>query len=185
MQRQAVRDPLTGLFNRRYMEETIEREWRRATRLGVPLGLIMMDIDHFKEFNDKYGHGAGDTVLSALGRLIKAHIREEDVGCRYGGEEFLVILPGASLKVSHKRAEMLWMRIKQRHKRPDMPIRHPISASLGVAVFPDHGATVTELIKAADSALYQAKRAGRNQIITAQRTQCFLPDYPDQVTAVQ
>jgi diguanylate cyclase (GGDEF)-like protein/PAS domain S-box-containing protein len=185
LQRQAVRDPLTGLFNRRYMEETIEREWRRATRLGVPLGLIMMDIDHFKEFNDKYGHGAGDTVLSVLGRLIKAHIREEDVGCRYGGEEFLVILPGASLKVSHKRAEMLWMRIKQLHKRPDMPIRHPISASLGVAVFPDHGATVAELIKAADSALYQAKNAGRNQVITAKRTQGFLQDYPDQVSAVQ
>ncbi len=162
---QAIRDPLTGLFNRRYMEETLERELKRSIRTGTSIAVIMMDLDHFKDYNDTFGHNAGDDLLNALGNLVKGQIRGEDIACRYGGEEFLLIIPGAVMEVALERAELLRQAVKEMH------IHHrglkPITLSLGVAVYPVHGQTGLELIRAADVALYQAKREGRDQVIAA------------------
>jgi diguanylate cyclase (GGDEF)-like protein len=164
---QAIRDPLTDLFNRRYMEESLAREIRRARRNGTPLGIIMLDIDHFKRFNDTYGHEAGDVLLRAMASFIKAHVRGEDIACRYGGEEFTLILPGASLQVSKQRAEFIREGVK------DLSVSHegqplgPVTLSLGVAIFPDHGETGDAVLRVADTALYQAKQEGRNRVIVA------------------
>jgi diguanylate cyclase (GGDEF)-like protein/PAS domain S-box-containing protein len=164
---QAIRDPLTGLFNRRYMEETMDRELNRAKRQRVSLGMIMMDLDHFKHYNDTFGHSAGDELLSALGTLLKSQIREEDIACRYGGEEFLLILPGASQEVTLDRAEILRQAVKEMHLHYQG--LKPTTLSLGVAVYPDHGDTGLTIIRAADAALYRAKQAGRDRVIAAQR----------------
>jgi diguanylate cyclase (GGDEF)-like protein len=164
---QATRDPLTGIFNRRYMEETLKREIHRAHRYETPVGIIMIDLDNFRLFNNTFGHDAGDVVLRDIGRFLEANIRQEDVACRYGGEEFTLILPGASLSITEKRAESI------RHKALSLAIRYKdkdldnVALSLGVAVFPEHGATAEELLQAADVALYRAKNAGRNQVVTA------------------
>jgi len=164
---QAIRDPLTGLFNRRYLEETLERELNRVKRQETTLGVIMMDLDHFKQYNDTFGHSAGDGLLSALGTLLKSQIRGEDIACRYGGEEFLVILPGASMEIALERAEILRQSVKEMHQvRQDLK---PTTLSLGVAVYPDHGDTGLQLIQSADAALYRAKQAGRDRVITAQK----------------
>jgi diguanylate cyclase (GGDEF)-like protein/PAS domain S-box-containing protein len=162
---QAIRDPLTGLFNRRYMEETLERELKRAQRTGTSIAVIMMDLDRFKLYNDTFGHSAGDEILSALGNLVRGEVRGEDIACRYGGEEFLLIIPGACQEVAKERAELLRQAVKEMH------IHHnglkSISLSLGVAVYPTHGETGLELIRAADMALYQAKNAGRDRVMMA------------------
>jgi diguanylate cyclase (GGDEF)-like protein/PAS domain S-box-containing protein len=163
---QAIRDPLTGLFNRRYLEVTMEREINRVKRQGTPLGVIMMDLDHFKDYNDTFGHSAGDELLSALGTLLKSHIRGEDIACRYGGEEFLLILPGASMEIALERAEGLRQAVKEMHQHYQG--LKPASLSLGVAVYPDHGDTGGQLIQSADTALYRAKRAGRDRVMPAE-----------------
>jgi len=162
---QAIRDPLTGLFNRRYMEETLERELTRVKRQKGLLGVIMLDLDHFKQYNDTYGHSAGDDLLSALGGLLKSQIREEDIACRYGGEEFLLILPGSSLQVTRERAEILRQAVKEMHLR--YRSLKPITLSLGVAGYPGHGDRGLEIIQAADRALYRAKQAGRDRVMAA------------------
>jgi diguanylate cyclase (GGDEF)-like protein len=159
---QAIRDELTGLFNRRYLRETLERELSRVKREGKPLGVIMMDLDHFKEYNDTYGHHAGDELLFAVGHLIQDHVRYEDIACRYGGEEFLVIMPGASLNLTHERAMLLNRKTKCLHQERNS--LKPITISAGVAVFPQHGNTGNDLIRAADSALYLAKSNGRDRV---------------------
>ncbi|MFZ5449203.1 MAG: PAS domain S-box protein [Thermodesulfobacteriota bacterium] len=164
---QAIRDDLTGLFNRRYMEETLERELHRVTRQGIPLGLAMLDLDRFKQYNDTFGHHAGDELLRALGRLIKSQIREDDIACRYGGEEFLIIMPGASLEVTLDRTEQLRRCVKQLHELRPGQFLHPITISIGLAVFPDHGSTGSALIQAADAALYRAKKEGRDRVMEA------------------
>ena len=164
---QAIRDPLTGLFNRRYLEETLKRELHRIQRLSSSLGVVMMDLDHFKEFNDTHGHEGGDAMLSAVGSLIMANCREEDIPCRYGGEEFLLILPGASFEVTLDRAERLRAAVKElqiQHRGRNI---NPTTMSLGVAVFPDQGATGEDLIRAADNALYLAKAQGRDRVVAA------------------
>jgi diguanylate cyclase (GGDEF)-like protein/PAS domain S-box-containing protein len=173
---QAIRDPLTGLFNRRYLEETMERELNRVKRQGVPLGVIMMDLDHFKQYNDTFGHSAGDELLSALGNLLKTHIRGEDIACRYGGEEFLVILPGASMEIALDRAESLRLAVKEMHQHHQE--LKPASLSLGVAVYPDHGDTALHLIQVADAALYRAKKAGRDQVAAAEYTEKTITSAP-------
>jgi diguanylate cyclase (GGDEF)-like protein len=160
---QAIRDPLTGLFNRRYMEETLERELKRSKRTESPLAVIMMDLDHFKQYNDTFGHNAGDDLLSALGSLLKSQVREEDIACRYGGEEFLLIIPSASQEVALERAELIRQAVRQMHQHHANV--KPMTISLGVAAYPDHGSSSLELIKAADVALYQAKRAGRDRVV--------------------
>jgi diguanylate cyclase (GGDEF)-like protein len=163
---QAIRDPLTGLFNRRYLEETMERELNRVKRHGTPLGVIMMDLDHFKDYNDSFGHSAGDELLRALGSLIRSHIRGEDIACRYGGEEFLVILPGTSMQIALERAKNLRQAVKEMHHHYQG--LKPTTISLGVAAYPDHGATGAQLIRLADTALYRAKQAGRDRVVVAE-----------------
>jgi diguanylate cyclase (GGDEF)-like protein/PAS domain S-box-containing protein len=164
---QSIRDPLTGLFNRRFMEESLELEIRRASRNQRPLGMIMIDLDHFKYFNDNFGHEAGDLLLKELGALLKGNIRGEDIACRYGGEEFTLILPEGTGAVTRQRAEFF----KEAIQRLDVHFRgHPlgkITASMGVAVFPDHGRTAKALIEAADKALYRSKSAGRDRVTLA------------------
>jgi diguanylate cyclase (GGDEF)-like protein len=164
---QAIRDPLTDLFNRRYMEESLDREVRRAARHRRELGVIMLDLDHFKSFNDTSGHEAGDTLLRGLAGLLQTRIRAEDIACRYGGEEFTVILPDASLDVTRQRAEQL--RDRAQHLTVDYrgQLLGPLAISLGIAVFPQHGATGEELLRAADAALYRAKHEGRNRVVVA------------------
>ena len=167
LQSQAIRDSLTGLFNRRYLEETLERELHRVKRLGFPLGVVMIDLDHFKQYNDNFGHNAGDELLVALGHLILSLVRAEDIPCRFGGEEFLLIIPGASLEVTLGRAEQLRLGVKQLHEQHPGKLLHPVTLSAGVAVFPGHGESADVLIRAADAALYQAKREGRDRVVAA------------------
>jgi diguanylate cyclase (GGDEF)-like protein/PAS domain S-box-containing protein len=163
----SIRDPLTGLYNRRYLDEALERELLRATRHQHPVGVIMLDIDHFKQFNDTYGHDAGDALLRALGTFLLNNIRGEDIACRYGGEEFTLILPTASLSDTQARAEDLRASINHlQAMHIDQWIGH-ITISLGAACFPQHGTSGDGLVRAADRALYQAKMAGRNCVVVA------------------
>jgi diguanylate cyclase (GGDEF)-like protein/PAS domain S-box-containing protein len=164
---QAVRDPLTGLFNRRYMEESLERELHRASRNRYPIGVIMIDVDYFKRFNDTHGHEAGDTMLRAVGEFLQSSIRAEDIACRYGGEEFTLIMPQASLEVTTDRAEHVRNTIKNLQV---FYLNHPlgpVSISAGVTVIPRHGMSVQSALRQADRALYRAKNAGRDQVMIA------------------
>jgi diguanylate cyclase (GGDEF)-like protein len=168
MKQQAIRDPLTGLFNRRYMEETLNREISRAERYRTPLGIIMVDLDHFRRFNNTFGHDAGDMVLQDLGKFLQNNIRKEDVACRYGGEEFTLIMPGASLDVTQNRAETLRQKVQQLQIYYNNKLLDSVTLSLGVAVFPEHGLTGETVILAADAALYNAKHGGRNQVAVSE-----------------
>jgi diguanylate cyclase (GGDEF)-like protein len=164
LKQQAIRDPLTGLFNRRYMEETLNREISRAERYRTPLGIIMVDLDHFRRFNNTFGHDAGDLVLQNMGKFLQDNIRKEDVACRYGGEEFTLIMPGASLDVMQKRAETLREKVQRLQIYYNNKLLDSITLSLGVAIFPEHGSTGEAVIQAADVALYSAKQGGRNRV---------------------
>lgn len=164
---QCIRDPLTGLFNRRYLAKSLDGELCRAQLTERSLGLIMLDVDHFKGFNDTYGHEAGDVVLRELGWLLKTESGALDIPCRYGGEEFIVILPEASLEKTQQQAEHLRQevkRLKLTYLDQDLP---SISISVGVAVFPQHGLSGTELMQAADAALDQGKTQGRDRVVIA------------------
>jgi diguanylate cyclase (GGDEF)-like protein len=168
LREQAIRDPLTGLFNRRYMQESLDRELRRAQRRGTPMGVIMIDIDHFKRFNDTFGHAAGDELLRAMGTFLQRQTRAEDIACRYGGEEFALILLDASAEDTEERAKLLRedaarLRVEYGHQALGT-----ITISVGVAVFPDHGETAETLLKAADAALYRAKAGGRDRVMVAE-----------------
>ncbi len=163
----SIRDPLTGLFNRRYMEEVLALEMSRAVRKQYPIGIIMADIDHFKRFNDTHGHAAGDAVLVQVGNLLRTHVRSSDVTCRYGGEEFILILPEASREITQIRAEQMREASSQLHVQYEDQTLEPVTLSLGVAIFPDHGSTIDALFGAADTALYCAKREGRDRVVVA------------------
>lgn len=167
LQHQSIRDPLTGLYNRRYLEESLTQEIVRAQRNQHPIGVIMIDIDHFKRFNDTYGHDTGDTVLKLVGALLKDNVRDSDIACRYGGEEMTLILPEANLEETAARAETIRAAITQLRLAQNSQLIDSITASFGVACFPQHGSTGSSLIKAADAALYRAKEAGRNQVLIA------------------
>jgi diguanylate cyclase (GGDEF)-like protein len=164
---QVIHDPLTELFNRRYLEETLAREIFRVKRKGASLGVFMLDLDHFKRFNDTYGHEAGDNLLRALGQFLQVHIRQEDVACRYGGEEFVLILPEASREVLLKRAEEIRRSIPQLQIFQRGQVLESTTVSLGVAIFPEHGTSGEDLLRAADAALYRSKAAGRNRVVVA------------------
>jgi len=167
---QSIRDGLTGLFNRRYLDETLPREIHRAERSQRPISVLMFDIDGFKKFNDTYGHDAGDIVLKRIAETVLANIRSSDIACRYGGEEFTIVLPDTSLDVAYTRGETL------REAASKMSIQHNgrdlghVTISLGVAAYPQHGMTRDILIKSADKASYQAKEAGKNRVIVASST---------------
>lgn len=167
LREQSARDSLTGLFNRRYMEETLDREIRRAAREGYGVGVLMADLDHFKELNDTFGHSAGDEVLRRIGRSITAAVRAEDIACRFGGEEFVVILPKASADDSRRRAEALREGIKLLQADEPTPLYPASTMSVGVAAYPEHGTSVAQLILAADSAMYRAKAGGRDLVVVA------------------
>ncbi|NJP04508.1 MAG: diguanylate cyclase [Chloroflexaceae bacterium] len=164
---QAIRDPLTGLFNRRYLNETLRRELSRAQRHQHPLSIMMLDIDHFKSYNDRYGHDGGDVLLQAMGDFLPQQTRKEDVACRFGGEEFTLILPGASLEDTIRRAEKLRADVCLLQVYHQGRPLDSITISLGIACFPLHGNTSEQLIRVADAALYRAKAAGRNRVMIA------------------
>lgn len=177
---QSIKDPLTGLYNRRYLQEMLEREIRRAIRAEQAVGILMLDLDHFKTFNDTYGHEAGDAVLRETGAYLVRSIRAEDFVCRYGGEEFVVVLSTANLKAAESRAERI------RAKLRDLVVLHNgrsvgvITASIGVAALPHHGTNERDLLQAADAALYRAKSEGRDRVVVAD----FMASLPEQSSAV-
>jgi diguanylate cyclase (GGDEF)-like protein len=172
---QAVRDPLTGLHNRRYMEEFLERELHSARRKHRPLAVMMLDLDHFKRYNDHLGHSAGDQALAAVGKMLMRSVRAEDVACRYGGEEFTLILPECSLLQATARAKEICRRLQEYHAQPDHQTRDTLTFSIGVAAFDETTDRVDLLLNFADDALYQAKRAGRNRVVVA-RPAAALPE---------
>jgi diguanylate cyclase (GGDEF)-like protein len=161
----STRDPLTGLFNRRYLEEALVQEQHRSRRNAAQLAVIMIDIDHFKQFNDNFGHDGGDAILCELGAFLKKHVRGSDIACRYGGEEFALILSPSTAEGARQRAEKIRegaMRLEVCHANRDLGA---IALSLGVAMFPEHASEAATMIKAADIALYRAKHGGRNRVV--------------------
>ena len=167
LRQESIRDSLTGLFNRRFMQEALARELLKAERNSHPLSVVMFDLDHFKRINDTFGHDTGDAVLRLLGSLLKTKIRGSDIACRYGGEEFTLILPEATVNDALQRMEQL------RKDVSDLVINQQgnsighLTGSFGIAVFPKHGITGDVLLKIADEALYRAKQAGRDRVIVA------------------
>jgi|GEM_PF-3847249 len=170
LRQQAIRDPLTGLYNRRFMEETLERELRLAARGARPLAVVMGDIDNFKEFNDRFGHDAGDAVLRAVAQFLRARMRGSDFACRYGGEEMLIILLGTALHEAAGLAEALRAGVRQIVLHEHERTIGPVTISVGVAASPVHGTTSAALLRAADAALYQAKAQGRDRVVVASAT---------------
>jgi diguanylate cyclase (GGDEF)-like protein len=172
----SIRDPLTGLFNRRYMEEALAQEQHRTKRNDAQLAVIMIDIDHFKQFNDKFGHDGGDAILRALGAFFTKHVRGSDIACRYGGEEFILILSPSTAEGARQRAEKIRegaRLLSVSHANRDLGA---ITLSLGVAIFPDHASEAAAIVKAADVALYQAKSGGRNRVVmSAEKAGQILP----------
>jgi diguanylate cyclase (GGDEF)-like protein len=160
---QAIRDPLTNLFNRRYLEETLERELSRAEREEYPLCIIMMDIDHFKSVNDTYGHEAGDIVLRTLADTITVQSRHGDFACRYGGEEFVLVMPNISIETATERAMELHQTIEELNI-PYGRFNLSVTISMGIAWYPEHGDTKEDILRASDKAMYVAKHAGRNSV---------------------
>lgn len=168
---QAVRDPLTGVFNRRFLEESLNREESRARRSQKPLGVIMIDIDHFKRFNDTFGHAAGDKVLRAISDYMQSVARSEDILCRYGGEEFVLLMANATPAALMERAEMLRKGARKLNIEFNGRDIGPVTLSAGIALFPDHGNDIRAAMAAADAALYLAKDMGRDRVISAQSEQ--------------
>lgn len=163
----SIRDPLTGLFNRRYLEETFDRELGLATRNKTEVGVLVIDVDYFKAFNDTHGHDAGDAILEAVGDVLTRDSRISDVACRFGGEEFIVLLPNCSLKDAARRADDVRRRVSALRVEHEGLILAGPTISCGVAAFPDHGTTSDGLIHMADQALYMAKTRGRDQVVVA------------------
>jgi diguanylate cyclase (GGDEF)-like protein len=163
LRNQALRDSLTGLYNRRYMEDMLQRFAHLSERNQRPFSVIMIDLDHFKRLNDEHGHAVGDAVLRDVGHTITASLRQSDVACRYGGEEIIVLLPDVDLADAAGKAETLRQSIENISERHGTRV----TASLGVASVPDNAGTAAGLVGLADEALYQAKKFGRNQVVTA------------------
>lgn len=169
LQVQAVRDALTGLYNRRYLEQALERELRRSVREKTPVALLMADIDFFKRVNDTMGHAAGDDVLRDLGRFLESQLRTYDIACRFGGEEFILILPGSSVENATRHAERIRTGMKDVAFASEGKPIGPLTISIGVAAYPADGETTEELLAAADAALYLAKAEGRDRVVSSRR----------------
>lgn len=167
---QSVRDPLTGMFNRRHMEEALQRELQRGARNGNPIAVLMADLDHFKQFNDSFGHAAGDVLLRDLGAIFRNNVRGGDIACRYGGEEFLLILVDTDAEVAGQRALKLCEQVRKMNVRHHGEVLRRVTISVGIAVFPRHGTTTAQLIGAADESLYKAKAAGRDRVVVCGAT---------------
>jgi diguanylate cyclase (GGDEF)-like protein len=155
------------LYNRRFLEDSIIRELARAKRKTHPLSIIVLDIDHFKRINDTFGHGAGDVVLRRLGLLLQAFVRQSDIACRVGGEEFSLLFPEGSLQIATQRAEDIRKAVNDLTLKYEDQDLGPVTVSVGVATYPEHGITSDELIRAADQVLYDAKHKGRNRVESA------------------
>lgn len=167
LERQAVRDPLTGLYNRRHFQATLERELADARRRGDPLALIVIDIDHFKVFNDRHGHAFGDHVLQRFATLLRETFRARDVACRFGGEEFVLILPGTTLPHAEARAKRLIDEVRELRIRLPEGGYTGVRVSVGVSIYPDNGRAADSLVQSADAALYRAKAGGRDRVEVA------------------
>ncbi len=163
----SVRDPLTGLFNRRYLSESLAREIARAKRRKLHVSVMAFDLDHFKDFNDRYGHAAGDAVLVAFARILQSNSRSEDIACRQGGEEFVLILPEMGLDVALRRAGDLMQALARLNLMHEGQVLPALTSSIGVALYPQHGETPESLLAQADQALYAAKGQGRNRVAVA------------------
>lgn len=164
---QSIRDPLTNLFNRRYLEASLPRELLRAERRKGGLSVLMFDLDHFKRYNDTQGHDAGDALLSAFGALLAQSARGEDIPCRFGGEEFTLVLTDADHAQASQRAEAIRKATAElvvHYRAGTLP---PATVSIGVATYPEHGATPEALLRVADQALYRAKQLSRNAVASA------------------
>ncbi len=168
LREQATHDALTGLFNRRYLEESLSRELHRAQRRKAPLCVVMLDLDHFKRFNDTFGHGAGDALLREFGRVLRENLRKSDISCRYGGEEFVLILPDSSLADTQQRVEQIRALVRELQIRHGEQLLGTMTVSAGVAGARAYGSTAGELLRAADQAMYAAKQAGRDRVIVYQ-----------------
>jgi diguanylate cyclase (GGDEF)-like protein len=165
LREQAIRDPLTNLFNRRYLEETLDRELSRASREDYPVCIIMIDLDHFKRINDTHGHEAGDLVLKAIGVTLAEQSRRGDFACRYGGEEFVIVMPNVGLETAYERAGEL----RQSLNLLSVPYGYfslSVTISMGIACYPENGQTRDAILRAADQAMYAAKDAGRDHILS-------------------
>ena len=164
LREQVIKDPLTGLFNLRHFHSALDAELERTTRTGIPTSLMMIDLDHFKQVNDQWGHEVGNQVLQLTAKLIQQETRQLDIQCRYGGEEFVVILPSTNVYLASQVAE----RLRQRIESSDVEVVNDVlkvTASIGLAVrLPHEQGSPSKLIKAADQCLYQAKESGRNQV---------------------
>ncbi len=167
LKNQSIRDPQTGLFNRRYMEDSLDRELSRAERSAKVVVVAMLDIDHFKLLNDTYGHTAADSVLREWSNLLKANFRGSDIVCRYGGEEFVTILPDISVEQARQRLEKLRSDLRRMVVREEGQTIENVTVSMGIAYYPVHGQTNQSLLQAADRALYRAKETGRDRIVVA------------------
>jgi diguanylate cyclase (GGDEF)-like protein/PAS domain S-box-containing protein len=162
---EAMQDSLTGLYNRRFLEVALKREFARGVREDNSVGVMMIDVDHFKPFNDTYGHDAGDVVLRQLGQLLMDHCRAAELACRFGGEEFVLVVPGASREASAAVAERLLGAVRQMKVIIDGMVLPHLTVSIGIAFFPEHGETTADVIRAADQALYAAKETGRDRCV--------------------
>ena len=169
LQEQAISDSLTGLYNRRYLNEFLPRELARSARNAMPVAVILIDLDHFKQVNDSFGHEAGDIVLAAVGSLLKGNVRGSDIACRYGGEEFALILPETDAEAAARRAEGIRVTISALELRHAGEPLGKLTASFGIALFPEHAQDTDDLLRVADIALYSAKGAGRNRVVIGQR----------------
>jgi diguanylate cyclase (GGDEF)-like protein len=170
LREQAIRDPLTDLFNRRYLEETLDRELSRAAREEYPICIIMIDLDHFKRINDTYGHEAGDLVLKAIADVLAEQSRRGDFACRYGGEEFVIVMPNVRLETAYERAESLRQSLTLL-RVPHEYYSLSVTISMGIACLPENGQTREMILRAADQALYAAKDAGRDHILSYNQLQ--------------
>jgi diguanylate cyclase (GGDEF)-like protein/PAS domain S-box-containing protein len=169
LRQQVMHDPLTGLFNRRYLDETLQRELDHAQRRNATLCVVMLDIDGFKQFNDSFGHGPGDSILRQFGRILRENLRKSDISCRYGGDEFVLVLPDSSSADTQQRVEQIGLFLKGlQHVHNGHEAPAAVTFSAGIVCASDHGITVSELLRAADEAMYAAKQAGRNRIVVYQ-----------------
>jgi diguanylate cyclase (GGDEF)-like protein len=171
LREQAIRDPLTGLYNRRYLEESLAHELYRSQRQKVQLCVAMIDLDEFKQVNDSFGHGAGDFVLRHIGRILRENLRNTDILSRYGGDEFLLVLPDSSLDDTRQRLDQIRILIKEQAIRYGEKLIGPMTVSTGIAEAKEHSFVAREIIRAADEALYTAKQAGNDQIFIYQNKQ--------------
>ena len=162
LRNQAIRDPLTELYNRRFMLEAFEQALNRADRHKSSLAVLMIDLDHFKNFNDNHGHEAGDKVLVMVAEQFKMNLRLEDIACRYGGEEFCILCPDTGLREAHVLAEKLRLCVAEQHIIYQSTLLEKVTLSIGISIYPNHGQSSNELIQQADKALYDAKDLGRN-----------------------